>query len=333
MELSPARAVAPMSSASGGVPADDHWAFEPKWDGMRVIVAVTDGVVSAVSRTGKDAMISFPELLHAAEIHDNVTLDGELVAFDDNDGGDGDDNSGGIGWAHSFGRLQQRFGLTRPLDVSARAAQVPVVFVIFDLLTLDGHEVWRLPFSARRAALEQLMPDDSDSWMLSPSTIGDGAAQLATARADGLEGIMAKRLDRAYEPGRRSDAWRKIKIRHAQEFVVCGWLPGTGRRGDTVGSLVLGCHRDGELTWVGNVGTGFTDADLRQWRDDLRESEIDESAFTSKLPLVLRAARWVTPEHVVQVAYAEWTGDGHLRQPSCLGRRPDVLPADVRCTE
>ncbi len=315
-----------MSSVSGELPSGDNWVFEPKWDGMRVIVAVTDGVASAVSRTGKDALISFPELLAIAEIHDNVTFDAELVAFDDSDGS-------GVDGSHSFGRLQQRFGVTWPLDVAARAAQIPVVVVIFDLLMLDGHEIWRLPFAARRAALEDLIPDDSDSWMLSPSLVGDGETQLVEARAAGMEGIMAKRLDRAYEPGRRSDAWRKIKIRHAQEFVVCGWLPGTGSREDTIGSLVLGCHRDSVLTWVGNVGTGFTDADLRQWRDDLLASEVDEPAFSSTVQVALRTARWVSPEHVVQVAYAEWTSDGHLRQPSLLGRRLDVQPADVTCTE
>ena len=109
---------------------------------------------------------------------------------------------------------------------------------------------------------------------------------------------MAKRLARAYEPGRRSDTWRKIKIRHAQEFVVCGWIPGTGRRGDTVGSLVLGCHRDGVLTWVGNVGTGLTDADLRHWRDDLGAAEVETDPFagsatspSERRPMALRTAR------------------------------------------
>jgi len=318
-----------MSAASGDLPVGDNWAFEPKWDGMRVIVAVHDGVVSAVSRTGKDALVSFPELMTIAEIHDNAVFDAELVAF----------GAPGAG-AHSFGRLQRRFGVTRPLDVAIRSAEVPVVVVIFDLLMLDGHEVWRLPFSARRSALEQLMPEDSASWRLSPSTVGDGEAVLVAARAEGLEGVIAKRTDRAYEPGRRSDSWRKIKIRHAQEFVVCGWIPGTGRRGDTIGSLVLGCHRDGVLSWVGNVGTGFTDADLRRWRDDLGAAEVETDPFLGSAPspstlppMPLRTARWVTPVHVVQVAYAEWTSDGHLRQPSLLGRRPDVQPDDVRCTE
>lgn len=311
-----------MSAVTGALPTDDErWAYEPKWDGMRAVVELDHGAVRARSRTDREVGASFPELDGLASIAPMAVLDGELVAF-------GDDGR------TSFGRLQQRFGVVGERQVAARAAEVPAFFVVFDVLHLDGHDVWRLPFAQRRSVLEDLL-DDGPTWKRSASGQGDGAAWFEGARALRLEGIVAKRLDAAYEPGRRSPTWRKIKIRHEQEFVVCGWTPGSGRRAGALGALVLGCHGPGPsdgLRWVGNVGTGFTDADLAWWRVQLERSASPECPFeTWPVHPALRQARWVTPNEVVQVAYAEWTGDRRLRQPSLLGRRIDVDPARVNC--
>ena len=315
--------IKPMSAVTGELPRDDAaWQFEPKWDGMRVVVRLDHGTVQASSRTDRDVTVEFPELAELATVADRAVLDGEVVAM----GADG---------RTSFGRLQQRFGLTDPAQVEARRRAVPAFYVVFDLLHLDGEDVWRLPLVERRTRLEELV-DQGPTWRITPAGQGHGEAWLAAARAQRLEGIMAKRLDAPYQPGRRSSSWRKVKLRHEQEFVVCGWTPGTGSRDrpDALGSLVLGCHGADGLRWVGNVGTGLRQADLRWWRAELEAAEVDAPPFAGWVAHpALRAARWSEPRHVVQVAYAEWTAEGRLRQPSLLGRRPDVDPAAVRCEE
>ena len=247
-------------------------------------------------------------------------LDGEVVALDD-------------AGRPSFARLQQRFGVTDPAQAAARSRTVPATFVAFDLLHLSGHDAWQLPYRDRRLLLEQLVRP-APHLLLSTSGEGDGAHWLDAARTAGLEGIMAKRVDRPYEPGRRSATWRKIKLRNAQEFAVCGATPGQGRRADGVGALVLGC-RDDDLgwRWVGNAGTGLRDDDLRWWNEQLHAATVQRSVFDESTVRhrALRDASWVEPTHVVQVAFTEWTDEGRLRQPSILGRRPDVAADDVRC--
>ncbi len=315
--------IKPMSAVTGELPSDDDaWQFEPKWDGMRVVVRIDGGTVQASSRTDRDVTAEFPELGDLASVADRAVLDGEVVAM----GPDG---------RTSFGRLQQRFGVTDPIQVEARMRSVPAFYVVFDLLHLDGEDLWHLPLDERRRRLEQVV-DAGPTWRITPAGRGHGEAWLDAARTQRLEGVMAKRLDSPYQPGRRSTAWRKVKLRHEQEFVVCGWTPGTGARDrpDAVGALVLGCHDEGRLRWVGNVGTGLRQADLRWWRRELEEAEQDVAPFAEPISHpALHGARWAAPTHVVQVAYAEWTTEGRLRQPSLLGRRPDVDPDAVRCEE
>ena len=315
--------IAPMSATTGELPSDDErWFFEPKWDGMRAVVQIDHGVVRGWSRTDREVTREFPELQGLAELAGTAVLDGEIVAM----GEDG---------RTSFGRLQRRFGVTDPIQVEARARSVPAFYVVFDVLHLDGEDRWGLPQSARRELLEELV-HEGPTWRITPSGRGHGQAWMDAARAQRLEGVMAKRADAAYQPGRRSDVWRKVKIRHEQEFVVCGWTPGTGARDrpDAIGSLVLGCHGPEGLRWVGNVGTGFDRAALRWWRTELEATAAEAAPFAETVAHpALRLARWVRPAHVVQVAYAEWTSDLRLRQPSLLGRRIDVDPAAVRCEE
>lgn len=313
--------IEPMSAMSGELPADDDgWMFEPKWDGMRVMVQIDHGTVSATSRTGRDVTVEFPELADLGAVAPTAVLDTEVVALDEHG-------------RSSFSLLQPRFGVTSAVEAAARARAVPATAVVFDLLHLDGLDAWRLPFAQRRELLESLI-EDGPSWRRTPSGRGGGQIWLDAAREHGLEGIMAKRADRPYEPGRRSPSWRKIKLRHAQEFVVCGWTPGTGRREGGVGALVLGCHDLGRLRWTGNVGTGLTDAELDRWFDELTAAEEPRSPFADPPShRALRAARWVSPRQVVQVAYTEWTSDRRLRHPALLGRREDVDPHTVRCDE
>lgn len=309
----------PMMAELGELPVDDEgWRYEPKWDGMRVVIEVDHGRLRLWSRSGREVTTSFPELEPLAEVAPRAVLDGEVVAIDD----DG---------RPSFARLQQRFGVEDPAEARRRAARVPVEVVVFDLLVLDDQEAWRLPYDRRRELLEALV-DPAPPVQLTPSWHGDGARWLAAAREAGLEGLVAKRGDAPYRPGRRSSSWRKIKIRQEQEFVVCGWMPGQGRRDGGIGSLVLGCGAPGARRWVGNAGSGLDDAALEHWRELLDDDEVDQHPFEGTVRhAALRGAHWVRPRHVVQVAFGEWTTEGRLRHPTVLGPRPDVHADDVRC--
>ncbi len=233
----------------------DAFVAEWKWDGIRVQVAASGGVKRLFSRAGEDISGSFPDIVEAIgswlkRLKAPVVLDGEIVALDETG-------------RPSFSRLQQRFGIADPARAEAAARVVPASFVVFDLLHLGGHDAWQLPYRERRALLEQLV-DPEPPLLLSPSGEGDGEHWLEAAREQGIEGVMAKRLDRPYEPGRRSASWRKVKIRHEQEFAVCGWTRGQGRRTDSLGALVLG-----GLIYVGasvltGVGAGIVEVgDLR----------------------------------------------------------------------
>lgn len=314
----------PMTAVSGELPQDDaSWAYEIKWDGMRTLVAIEGGALSARSRRRHHIEAGLPELdaLPAAVGPIDVLLDGELVTFEEG--------------TPSFARLAERMHvLDRP--TAARVAErTPVVFVAFDLLHLAGTDTWQLPYLERRRLLVDVL-EPGPSWQVPAHHLGGGGALLDAARAQSLEGIMAKRPDRPYEPGRRSASWRKVKVRPTQEFVVGGWTLGSGAREGRMASLLLGGHAaDGRLVYVGNVGTGFTDAALDAWTGRLRGLGIDHCPFDPPPPRgpTTRGARWVRPEVVVQVAFAEWTPDHRLRQPSFLGERDDVDASSVPLDE
>ncbi|HEY6533747.1 MAG TPA: non-homologous end-joining DNA ligase [Acidimicrobiales bacterium] len=313
----------PMKAVSAEqLPTDgDRWAYEVKWDGMRVITEIDDGVVSAWSGNGTDALRRFPELQRlgpALAGHRRVVLDGEVVAVDPTTG------------RPDFGRLQRRMQSSTPAAVSRGTQEVAVTYVVFDLLELDGSSLVDLTYDQRRSVLDAIIEPD-DGWLIASSQ-DDGDALLEAVRAQGLEGVIAKRRDSRYEPGRRSPAWVKVKVRLHQELVVGGWLPGTGARAPTFGALLVGYHdppaADGEppgpLRFAGRVGTGFRDALLRQLRTRLDATEIGACPFDPPPPReVVRDAHWVRPEMVVEVAHAEWTADGVLRHPSYLGERTD----------
>ena len=319
----------PMKAASAEhLPSDaERWAYEVKWDGMRVITEVDDGVVSAWSGNGTDALRRFPELQGlgpALAGHRRVVLDGEVVAIDPATG------------RPDFGRLQRRMQSSTPAAVSRGAQEVGVTYVLFDLLELDGTSLLDLTYEQRRSVLTATI-EPHEGWLVATSQ-DDGDALLEAVRAQGLEGVIAKRRDSRYEPGRRSPAWVKVKVRLHQELVVGGWLPGTGARAPTFGALLLGYHdppasdggKPGPLRFAGRVGTGFRDSLLRQLRGRLDASAVDDCPFDPPPPRdVLRAAHWVRPEIVVEVAHAEWTADGVLRHPSYLGERTDKDPSEV----
>ncbi|SDY84125.1 ATP-dependent DNA ligase [Herbiconiux ginsengi] len=303
-----------------------EWAFEMKWDGIRALVIIDDGAVTLRTRNGNDVTAGYPELTDALSrifAGRSLVLDGEIVALDHRG-------------RPSFGRLQQRMGLSKPRDVEAAAAKVKVDLMLFDILELDGASLVKKEYTERRAILADTAPESDGPVHLPPAFEGDLAHAMDSSRQLGLEGVMAKRRDGAYAVGRRSRTWIKLKHHLAQEVVIGGWRPGKGRRAAQVGSLLMGVPDDsGVLHYVGRVGTGFSDSDLDAVTAKLAKLARKTSPFDDVPSLDARDAHWVTPKLVGEVEFAEWTGSGQpgaerLRQPSWRGWRPDKSPADVR---
>jgi bifunctional non-homologous end joining protein LigD len=314
-EPMPDRIVPMMAKLADKPPPGDEWAFEIKWDGVRAIGYSEPGRLRFESRNLNDITSQYPELraLNRALGSRTAVFDGEIVAFDE---------SG----RPSFERLQQRMHLTREADVKRRAAQYPVVYVVFDLLHLDGHSLMDLAYEERRERLAELELD-GDHWR-TPGHFDDGPGLLAASRLQDLEGIVAKRRDCAYHPGKRGGGWLKIKNTNRQELVIGGWLQGEGRRAQRIGALLMGHWENGAFKYAGKVGTGFTDAELQRLQKLLEPLHRDSSPFDGSHP-VPRGADFVEPRLVAEIELRGWTAAGMLRAPSYKGLRTDKDPGDV----
>jgi bifunctional non-homologous end joining protein LigD len=246
--------VLPMLARSGPLPPDDErWAHEVKWDGVRAIAYSQPGELHLESRNLNDITASYPELgrLNRALSSHGAVLDGEIVAFDSRG-------------RPSFGALQPRMHVGSATQAKRLAKETPVTYMIFDLLWLDGHSLMGLPYTERRARLAGLQLN-GERWQTPEHVIGHGAELLAAAAQQGLEGIVAKRPDSTYRPGARSRDWVKVKSLGRQEFVIGGWMPGKGKRRESIGALLLGVYGpDGRLHYAGRVGTGFSESELRR---------------------------------------------------------------------
>jgi bifunctional non-homologous end joining protein LigD len=295
------------------VPRGAGWVFEVKWDGYRAIAEVSGSEATLTSRNGNDLTARFQNV--AREIAKSVktpdcVLDGEVCALDE---------SG----RSSFSAMQQG------------KAGTPIVYYVFDVLEVEGEPLVDLPLVERRKRLEQLLDRRNKTVRLS-ETFEDGEALLEAAKQQGLEGIIAKRLDSKNATGRRTRDWLKIKTHHEQEFVVAGYTKGTGRRASSFGSLVLAYYVGDEVVYAGNVGTGFDSKAIEKLLDRLRPLRRPNSPFrvVPKMPKVRKGdVIWVEPKLVVQVEFAEWTHDGRLRAPSYKGLREDKAAEDVRREE
>ncbi len=203
--------------------------------------------------------------------------------------------------------------------------------MVFDVLHLDGSPRLDEPYSKRRKLLESLKLSKGANWTIGPSLPGPGSDVLAASLERGLEGVVAKRTDSRYQPGRRSPAWRKVKNFRTQEVVVGGYTPGEGKRSGSIGSLLLGIPtEEGGLDYVGQVGTGFSEEILRDLGRTFAERVRDRSPFSTKVPPnYAKKATWLEPDLVGEVAFSEWTNDGRLRQPAWRGLRADKSPAEV----
>jgi bifunctional non-homologous end joining protein LigD len=317
VEPMPEPGIEPMAAKLGELPRDDGaYAYEVKWDGIRAIAHVDRGHLDLTGRNGTDFSRRYPELrpLGSALGATRAILDGEIVAFDD---------SG----KPSFERLQTRMHLSTEALARRKAKEVPVVYIIFDLLWLDGYSTLGVAYRDRRRLLSEL-DLDGPSWRKPAHHEDDGAALLAATAEQGLEGVVAKRLDSLYEPGRRSSAWIKVKNLMRQEVVIGGWAPGEGNREGRLGALTVGVYdEDGALRYVGKVGTGFSAQSLAAVGDQLERLRQDDSPFEGRQPP--RGTIFVEPTLVAEVEFRAWTRSGTLRASSFKGLRDDVDPATV----
>ena len=295
------------------VPKGSGWLFEVKWDGYRAIGRVAGGNATLTSRNGNDLSERFPSVAKALEKAvktPDCVLDGEVCALDEH------------GRA-TFSAMQQgKPGTT-------------YVYFVFDLLEVEGEPLIDRPLTERRKRLEQLLDRSTRAVQLSEA-FDDGEALFEAAEKQGFEGVIAKRADSHYLPGKRTRDWLKIKTEQRQEFVIAGYTKGQGRRANTLGSLILAVNRGGDLVYVGNCGTGFTDAEIKKLLTKLKPLGRKDPPFrvVPKMPKVRKGdVVWVEPKLVCEVRFAEWTHDGHLRAPSYQGLREDKSAAEVRREE
>ena len=305
---------------------DEDWGYEVKWDGYRLEAVVRDGQVRLWTRNRIDGATYFPDLAEAPDWIEarEAVVDGEVVALDPEGRPD-------------FSLLQDRTGLrglematgrrssTAPRPTREERAAIPIVYMAFDLLHLDGRSLLGVPLEERKRALRRVLRPHPIVRYAS-HVVGDGEAFMQAANERGLEGVVAKRLASRYEPGKRSHDWLKVKLRREQELVVAGWLPGKGSAAD-LGSLIVAVNEDGRLRHVGQVGSGLSGAIRRQLLSAMKELE----RTTSPLDPVPRipSARWVEPRIVIRAEFAEWTSDGLLRQPAFKGIEVGKEPESV----
>jgi bifunctional non-homologous end joining protein LigD len=308
------RQYSPMLATSAkDVPTGADWLFEVKWDGYRAIADVRGGDATLTSRNGNDLTQRFRSTATAIERAvktPDCVLDGEVCALDEE------------GRA-TFSAMQQGKTGTR------------YVFVAFDVLEVDGQPVIDLPLTERHERLAALIDRRRRDVQVS-ETFDDGRALYEAAKKQRFEGIMAKKRDSRYLPGRRTRDWLKIKTHGRQEFVIAGYTRGQGRRSGSFGSLILGYYKDGVLTYAGNVGTGFNDKEIDKLLGKLRPLERKQPPFRSvpKMPKVRKdAVVWAEPKLVAEIEFAEWTHDGRLRAPSYQGLRDDKAADDVQREE
>jgi bifunctional non-homologous end joining protein LigD len=297
-----------LATLTDTLPKGEGWLYEPKWDGYRALVTVSSGEVTFTSRNGNDLTQRFRDCARRAALGirtADAVLDGEICALDEQG-------------RSRFSLLQEGKGT--------------LALVVFDILELDSEPLIDLPLVERRKRLENVVDQSVGGVIISPQ-FEDGEALLEAAREQGLEGVVAKRKDSRYQPGRRSPDWQKVKVRQGQEFVIVGYTKGQGRRSGGFGSLVVAVHEAGGLRWAGNVGTGFTDAEIDRLLKLLKPLRRPDSplAETPKMPRVRKGdVVWVEPTLVAQVEFAEWTHEGRLRAPVYLGLREDKPASEVR---
>jgi bifunctional non-homologous end joining protein LigD len=299
-----------LATPAAELPSAGDWVFEVKWDGYRALGYVRGGEARLVSRNGNDLTARFADVAKAlaqAVRSPECVVDGEVCALDENG-------------RPSFSAMQQGKPGT------------PLVYEVFDVLEIDSVPIVDLPLAERHERLEALVDERQKTVQVS-GFFDDGQALYDAATEQGLEGVMAKRPGSRYAEGKRTRDWLKVKAHGHQEFVICGWTKGQGRRAGSFGSLVLGAYRGKELSWAGNCGTGFTERDIDELLAKLEPLRTDTPPFAEipKMPKIRKGdVVWAKPQLVCEVEFAEWTHDDHLRAPSFQGLRDDKAAREVR---
>jgi bifunctional non-homologous end joining protein LigD len=302
-------------------PAGGDWSYELKFDGFRVCAVKNGAQINLVSRNGNELRTRFPEVVEALKEFppEECVLDGEVVALDE--------------------QGRSSFQLLQGLEMEGH--QPPVVFYVFDLMQLNGRSLAGLPLTARKEVLAKVCDGVGDPIRYSGEISGDARALLGEVQRRGLEGLIGKLRDSAYEPGRRSGAWIKLKCVNEQEFVIGGFTPPQGAR-QHFGAILVGYYDGKKFLFAGKVGTGFNTKSLASLYKKLKSEKRDDCPFAdlpSKqggqwvqgiTPSMMRKIHWVNPAFVCQVKFAEWTRDGKLRQPVFLGMREDKKPTEVK---
>ncbi|NUS53192.1 MAG: DNA ligase [Nocardioidaceae bacterium] len=304
----------PMLASKGShVPTGSAWVHEVKWDGVRVLAEVADGRLRLWSRNENEITAAYPELRGLADLGRDVLLDGELVAFTDG--------------VPRFSAIADRMHVRNVRRAQELSRVNPVTLLVFDLLRLDGEDVMGRPLSERRALLESLGVQ-GPSWQV-PATYGDGRMLLDATEQQGLEGIVSKKLSSRYHPGRRTESWLKFPHRHTGSYVVGGWRLETDS--DTrIGAVLVGAPTGEGLAYRGRVGSGIAGRTGQRLLEVLGPLAADASPFCDEVPKVdALGTTWVRPEVVVEVASLGLTPGLRLRQPSYLGTRADLAPADL----
>ena len=314
--------VVPMLARLSELPRDDgRWAVEVKWDGVRALAYCKPGRVELQTRNLNDVTAQYPEVRRIARAlgsHDAV-LDGELVGFDE----DG---------KPSFERLQQRIHNTDENVIKRRMKSHPIVYVVFDLLYLNGQSLMGEPYTRRRELLEGLELS-GEHWQTPGYSVGHAKELLVASKEQGLEGVVLKRVDSTYAPGQRTGAWLKVKNVSRQEMVVGGWTPGEGRRKKHLGALLVGYFEhddDGKtvLRYGGKVGTGFKAQDLTDLAARLAPLERKTSPFGAG-PKPPKEALFVEPRLVAEIEFREITAEGMVRHGAYKGLREDKAATEV----
>lgn len=318
------KGVMPMLAKPATLPsADNDYAYEIKWDGIRALIYVDGGRIRIESRNGRDLTAQYPELRALGEQlgSRSALLDGEIVALD-------------AAGRPSFQLLQSRMGVRGDYRVAKRGEAAPVMFMAFDLLYVEGRSLVAKDYRARRRELTRLKLN-GPAWQTPAHHVGDGMALLQASRDKQLEGIVAKRLDSTYEAGKRTGAWLKIKNQQRQEFVIGGYAQGERH---AIGALLLGYYdltpaqakatgRAPQFLYAGAVGTGFNAATLDTLLTKLSRGKRSTNPFSTKP--AKKAVTYVAPKLIAEIEFTEWTRTGTLRHPSFKGLRTDKAPTEV----
>jgi bifunctional non-homologous end joining protein LigD len=328
-EREPLPDLSPMAATLADKPFDsDDWLFEVKWDGVRAISVCMDEETLVLSRNKRDITRTYPELqnLHDRLVALDAVVDGEIVALDDG--------------RPSFEKLQSRMNLQNEHQIQRAMKACPIIYVIFDLLYLDGKSVIGEPIARRKELLAEIVVPNARV-QVSHYETGAGVALFNAAKERGLEGIIAKKIGSPYRPGKRTREWQKIKTVHDGDFVIGGWSRGEGSRSSTFGAILVGAYRDDELIYVGSVGSGFSEAVLQELLPQLKALEIDHCPFVGGVDAVrggrfgkpIRDPHWTEPKLVARVEYRELTHGNRLRAPTFKGLRADKAPEECTLDE